>query len=335
MFVSHFAEFLIKQNLQHLIVHVTNHCNFRCSHCFIDFSPKTDLTLAEYKELGKSVGRLFWLDIGGGEPFLRKDLVEIISNFDAEVVQIPTNASLPDQVVETVRALTDRIDSEITISISIDGPKEKHEEIRRAKGNWDQVWTTFEKLRQIKKIKIKINTVLNNKNCDKILDLMRFVRQKEPDFHSIILLRGEPMSPEFDLPSFTKLESLAPKIFEILATYDYGKGGVVGGILRNYHRYLWNTSLRTLKEKTQVIPCVAGRAHMVVLGNGDVSSCEMLTPVGNIQRQGWNEIMMSESMKQQKSDIRAKKCHCTHNCAMFDSIVFRLASLTHLIHESI
>ncbi|MGH6661589.1 MAG: radical SAM protein, partial [Rhodospirillales bacterium] len=66
-----FSEYLLRQNLQHMIVHVTNHCNFRCDHCFIDFSPKKDLTLDDYKTLARDVGRLFWVDIGGGEPFLR------------------------------------------------------------------------------------------------------------------------------------------------------------------------------------------------------------------------------------------------------------------------
>ncbi len=41
-----FGEYLVKRNLKHLIAHVTNHCNFRCAHCFIDFSPKRDMDLA-------------------------------------------------------------------------------------------------------------------------------------------------------------------------------------------------------------------------------------------------------------------------------------------------
>src|ERR1700722_12511538 len=99
-FAKHFGEYLGRRNLQHMIVHVTNHCNFRCSHCFIDFSPKKDLTLASYQKLGHEVGPLFWLDIAGGEPFLRKDLAEIVASFDANVVQIPSNGSLPKLMAE-------------------------------------------------------------------------------------------------------------------------------------------------------------------------------------------------------------------------------------------
>ena len=59
-------------------MHVTNACNFRCDHCFVDFeSPKRDLKLDVYQQLAADSPPLMWLDIGGGEPFLRKDLADI------------------------------------------------------------------------------------------------------------------------------------------------------------------------------------------------------------------------------------------------------------------
>lgn len=335
MFIKHFAEFLVTQNLQHMIVHVTNHCNFRCQHCYIDFSPKRDLTLADYRKLGSETGSLFWLDIGGGEPFLRNDLVEIISCFRAEVIQIPTNASLRERITHDVTEMKKRFKGELTISLSLDGLKETHERIRKAQGNWDEVWGTFEKLRGIRGVKIKINTVINQENYGELIDLMKEVRRHEPDFHSVILMRGDPMNPDFHLPSQDELNRVAVPMFEILQTYDYGKGGLMARLLRNYHRYLWNVSLKTINQKTQVIPCLAGRAHMVLMGNGDVSSCEMLPPVGNIKEKNWNDILKSREFNQQKEDIRNKKCHCTHNCAMFDSIVFNPASYSHFVYEKV
>ena len=102
-FAANFGDFLLHRNLKHLIVHVTNHCNFRCDHCFIDFSKKNDLKLEDFKRLGQQFGRLFWLDIGGGEPFIRKDLAEIVANFETRIVQIPSNGSLPDQIIDQIK----------------------------------------------------------------------------------------------------------------------------------------------------------------------------------------------------------------------------------------
>lgn len=330
-----FGEYLIKRNLRHLIVHVTNHCNFRCEHCFIDFSPKRDMKLAQFEKLGSEVGRLFWLDIGGGEPFLRKDLAEIVACFQAGVVQIPSNGSLPDLMLDQLKRMRKICDSEIAVSLSLDGLEATHEQIRGQKGNWEQVWSTFERLREIDGLPVKINTVITNENKDELLSLMREVRKRGPDFHSIILLRGDPKDPNTILPSLEDLRALGPEIFSILETYDYGRGSLSAGILRNYHKFLWNVSLKTIDQERQVIPCLAGQAHMVVMGNGDVSSCEMLEPIGNVQSQSWAEITKTATFRQQVQDIKDGKCHCTHNCAMLDSILLNPANFPNLIHQRV
>jgi len=334
-FGANFAEYLVKRDLRHLIAHVTNHCNFRCQHCFINLSPMKDLKLAQFENIGREVGRLFWLDIGGGEPFLRKDLAEIVGCFRTQVVQIPSNGSLPDLMVDQLRRMTPLTDAEITVSLSLDGLQETHERVRGETGNWDQVWSTFERLRALDRFPVKINTVITNDNKDELIDLMREVRRRKPDFYSIILLRGDPMDPQIKLPALEELRRLGPEIFSILETYDYGRNVVSAGILRNYHKFLWNVSLATIEEQRQVIPCLAGRAHMVMMGNGDVSSCEMLPPVGNVQTQSWRDITKSPAFKQQVRDIKAGKCHCTHNCAMLDSILLNPANLPNLIHQRV
>ncbi|MEM9544076.1 MAG: radical SAM protein [Cyanobacteria bacterium P01_E01_bin.42] len=334
-FAKHFAGYLQQQNLKHLIVHVTNNCNFRCDHCFIDFSPKRDLKLEQYQALARQIGPLFWLDIAGGEPFLRKDLAEIIAAFDTQVVQIPTNGSLEEKTLDQLERMKKLTDTQITVSLSLDGLQEQHDRIRHTPGSWDKVWQTFEKIRQIGGISIKINTVLNQDNADEIIEMMEEVRRRGPDFHSIILLRGDPINPEFGLPPLDKLHELGGKIFSILETYDYGRSPVMAHLLRNYHKFLWNTSLGTIEKKTQVIPCLAGRAHMVVWGDGRVSSCEMLDPIGDIRDRSWEEILASPAYKQQVQDIKDKKCYCTHNCAMFDSILLNPKNLPNLLVQSV
>lgn len=332
-FAVHFGQYLLRRNLQHLIVHVTNHCNFRCQHCFIDFSPKRDMKLEQYRKLGAEVGPLFWLDIGGGEPFLRKDLAEIVGSFRCKVVQIPSNGSLPDQMIEQLKRMRTTTDAEVAVSLSLDGLKDTHERVRGQPGNWDQVWSTFEKLRSLD-VPVKINTVLTRENFGEIIPLMREVRAAGPDFHSIILLRGDPINPAMELPPMDDLHGLESEMFSILETYDYGKGGASARILRNYHRYLWDVSLRTLKENRQVIPCLAGKAHMVVYADGRVSACEMLKTIGDIKTQSWSEIVASQSFRDQRQFIVDRKCACTHNCAMFDSILLNPSNLPHLLKPS-
>jgi MoaA/NifB/PqqE/SkfB family radical SAM enzyme len=160
---------------------------------------------------------------------------------------------------------------------------------------------------------------------------MNIVYEKRPDFHSMILLRGNPMDPSYGLPPIEELRKVQKDIFAILGKYDYGHNSITSRVLKNYHRYLWNLSLQTIEQKTQVIPCLAGKAHAVVMGNGDVSSCEILPPIGNLKEKSWSELWTGEAMDRQRKFIKDKRCHCTHNCAMLDSILYRPQSYPQLI----
>ena len=73
----------------YVIVYVTNRCNFRCSFCFygeeIEKGHKPDeLTLEEHRRIARKTGPLLQLSIGGGEPFLRRDLAAIVSAYIRE-----------------------------------------------------------------------------------------------------------------------------------------------------------------------------------------------------------------------------------------------------------
>ena len=104
---------------------------------------------------------------------------------------------------------------------------------------------------------------------------------------------------------------------------------------RNYHRYVWNLSLQILERGTQVIPCHAGAAHLVVWGDGRVASCEMLPEVGDLRERSFPEILGGGRLAAQRASIRRKECHCTHNCALFDSIMFNPRSALPLIHQPV
>ena len=332
------GDFLLRRRLKHLIVHVTNHCNFRCAHCFVDFeSKKRDLPKEAFFRLAEDAGDLFWLDIGGGEPFLRKDLADIISAFDSRVVHIPSNGSLlPQMLSQLAEIRRRRPEREILIGLSVDGLQETHDRLRGEPGSYEQVWKAYEAIRELDpKINIKMTTVITNKTIDDVLPLMDVVRERKADFHSVILLRGKPPVPDVTLPPLPTLRKLGPEIFQRLERYRYGRSPISARILRNYHRFLWNISLDILERETQVIPCYAGRSHMVVWGDGTVSSCEMLGGVGNITEERFRDVLAGPRLQEQVRSIRNNECHCTHNCAMLTSILYNPANLPQLVHQTI
>lgn len=332
-FAKHVARYKLRGAVQHLVVHVTGHCNLRCEHCFVDFTPRRDLELDDYRRLARDVGPFFWLDVGGGEPFLRRDLAEIVTAFDADVVHIPTNGSLLERTVETTKRIRGGCEADLGIALSLDGLRETHDRLRQRPGSWDEVWRAFDALREVEGISVYVNTVLMSENREEILELADEVWRRRPDFHAIALLRGGPVDPRTTLPSTDELRALGPELLRRIERYDTGGKPILGRMARNYHRYLWNVSLRTIDERRQVVPCLAGSSHLVVWADGAVASCETLPAVGNLREQGWNEILAGDAMRAQLASIRGKECYCTHNCALFDSIMYRPASLPQLLHQ--
>lgn len=310
----------IKPKIQHLVLHVTKKCNFRCRHCFVDFSdiPK-DLTLKEIEAISKTVGRLLWLDIGGGEPFLRKDLAEVVALFRFEELSIPTNGWFQREIVTTVRQLAARLGHRLTIVLSIDGPRETHDEIRKQPGSFDRLMETFQELRQIPGPRVAFLSTLCERNADELLELVRYTHSLRPDYHAVNILRGNPIDPTYklDLHDIRRFWQGLKSHYE---SCGYGHRREISSAPLNYIRLRWDSAIRTLEERRQVIPCLGGQATLVVHPDGGVGPCETLPPVASVRQQSLSRILKSPEWREVVRSIRAKECYCTHECNMKSSI---------------
>jgi len=101
---------------------------------------------------------------------------------------------------------------------------------------------------------LQINTVMMQENYREIPDLLRFIQTEyNPSYHSVLLLRGTPLDPEVKLPPLPEIRQFLKIYDEIISRYRYNRSGITEIIAKNYHRYMWDLSLRTLE--TQVVPC--------------------------------------------------------------------------------
>ena len=252
-----------------------------------------ELSIDEVRGISDYLGEILWLDISGGEPFLRKDLPEICGSFNTGSISIPTNGFNPALIDESVQRIIGSTQAEVSISLSLDGFEETNDDIR-SRGCFKKSMETLELLMRIDGIRVKINTVLCERNYPELIRFMEYIKGVDVDFHSIIFLRGNPRDSSFGLPSYEKLEKIKNDVFKIWSTYDYGFQTFEGKVLQNYQRCMFETSLGIIREKTQQPKCLAGKYHMVVRPQGDVSFCEMLPPIGNIRNEIISDIMKSE-----------------------------------------
>jgi len=170
-----------KRKISYVRVSVTDRCDFRCTYCMsedMDFLPKKDvLSLEELDRLCNT-----FIDLGvkklritGGEPLVRKNIMQLFSNLGKklghglEELTLTTNGSQLDRYAK------DLFDNGVRrINVSLDSlEKNKFKKITRI-GDLDKVINGIMAAKKAG-LKIKINTVaLKEINDNEILNLVNW-----------------------------------------------------------------------------------------------------------------------------------------------------------------
>ncbi len=310
----------------YLILLVTFRCNAKCSFCcFIDQlntpAVKNELTLTEIEKIAAQMKGLLWLAVGGGEPFLRKELPEICNAFyrlaGVENIGIPTNASLPERIEEYAIQILDTCrTTRFSIGLSLDAVGERHDEMRQLKDAFSNLVKTYHPLRKVRdrygdRFSLGVHTIVSRDNLDQVAAVADFVNKEfRVDWHTYEVIRNEANS--VDSMTLEDYQKIKPIIQGQLDRYHFGgglKNRVINAVKRNNPDFIEET----WKQKTQVVPCLAGRVNAVIDANGDVFHCELLHKVGNIREAGldWDKVWFSDTANELREKIKNKFCWCT------------------------
>ena len=328
-------QFLFGRRLPtHLTLFVTSRCNAACLHCFVatNRSGVRELTLSEFEDrVSRPLGALSNLNISGGEPFLREDLPEICRVFDRNnrvaSIFLPSNGLMPDRIAAMVERILRGCAARITFSLSLDGPQRLHDEIRQVPGAYRTALETYERMRQLKErfpsLSLNIGTAISRRNCAGIPELIQTVKDRMPeiDSHGFDWVRGVTRDPAIRVPEIGEIERLMPLLKETRRYYCDKRGGLLSRLELAARIEVCEIQYRTLKEKRQVIPCVAGSLFAVVDESGNVGVCELLPPIGNVRDEGMREILSSAGADRQRRAIRAGACHCVHGCVVPSNVI--------------
>lgn len=154
-------------------IRLTKGCNLRCPHCYVSAAQplKNELTTNEIKSVVDQLKQLkaFYVFYTGGEPFTRRDIVEILHYTDEKKIgiSISTNGTfITPELLKKIKDIPFTL-----FQISLDGTKEIHDAIRGS-GMWERAIRAITLARRILKKNIGIGTVITKKNSeiiDKIL----------------------------------------------------------------------------------------------------------------------------------------------------------------------
>ena len=121
---------------------ITYRCPMRCKMCNIWQNP-TDKALEIKAEELQSLPKMKFINITGGEPFIREDLEEIVRvcYTKAPRIVISTSGWFEDRVIALAKKFPN-----IGIRISIEGLSQKNDELRGREGGFDKGLRTLLRL---------------------------------------------------------------------------------------------------------------------------------------------------------------------------------------------
>ncbi|GMR18844.1 MAG: hypothetical protein BMS9Abin33_1290 [Gammaproteobacteria bacterium] len=340
--LRHTGSILLKGQPIQLTFFVTRKCNAKCPFCFYVNNTKSaeisvpELSLDEIKRTSLSLGKLLWLAFSGGEPYLRKDLVEISKVFYEQnrpvIMLYPTNGLLPDLIKDkTEQILKHCKKTVVTVKLSIDGLDEDHDAMRDTPGCFDKTMKTYhllgDLLERYPNFELGVNTVFCSENQDKMDEIIDFVQDlTNVKTHTISMVRGNLLYPHYKEVNHEKYRRAINRLEKNLKSRTSNIYRFRGARLKAAQDILQRRLIhQTLVDQQRLIPCYAGRLNLVLTETGDVYPCEILsTSFGNVRDYDYNmkEIVRSERAKPVLDSIFNNRCYCTHECYFITNILF-------------
>lgn len=327
----------------HLTLFVTGRCNLRCRHCFHWKEVAAGVegpSLADLQRLADSAARmgpLVWLSLGGGEPFLRRDLADVALAFGRHGLRhlaIPTNGLVEERQHEFIdRVLAENPELYLSISVSFDGPPPIHDAIRQIQGGHARAMASVRALKEhaqrVERLGVGILVCVTSENQNELADhVEELVRELAPDNVTINLARGTALDPSLLQVDIARYEEVVERKRQLVASgalpyFDFPLARLA--VARDEIMYEHVASVARGGPNARHLPCTAGTLSAVIFENGEVHPCEILgRSIGNLNEVGWDlaGLWSSAEAERLRQEIQATRCTCTWECAQADNVLF-------------
>jgi MoaA/NifB/PqqE/SkfB family radical SAM enzyme len=342
----------------YIIFFVTHRCNAKCPFCFDrENREKTDstkeLTIDQIKNIANNWRSPIHVTLTGGEPFLRKDILDIALAWveaGAASITIATNATMTDRVFETVSSLLESCpDTHLDLNISICGPQALHDKIMGIPGAYEKAFDTagglFKLQEKHRGFRLGATVVVSGSNSEEsvktiedIVDSGLFKRVQP------LWVRGNP----FDKSALECDFSVYEEAKDIVSGKLLSDG--TGRIKEVLSKMVREDVCAIVKGKTPPHPCQAGRTMVTIDPFGNVFPCEILDqklPSGSPDKKisSWSmgalsdndymieNVLKSEQAKTISSWVKESRCSCSFECAAYNNIVFNYLRWPGVISE--
>ncbi|UCD80786.1 MAG: mycofactocin radical SAM maturase [Desulfobacterales bacterium] len=287
---------------------ITLQCNLRCAHCLSGsgMAAPDELSLQECLKLLDELTALkvFQVNIGGGEPFIRKDFFDLLNYAHQKglVTCVSTNGTVIDN------DLAGRLSKlkMLYLQVSLDGATEAVNDHIRGKGTYKKILGAIDCLAK-NDVAFSINTVLTRLNYPQLDSLRGLAR----DFGAELRVsrfrpsgRGKE-SKSYLGPDKDQLENFA----DWLQKHD---------LVRTGDSFFCLTSESRRRKGLDM--CGAAKMTCCISPNGDVYPCAFMQEkpflVGNIRSTGLKDMWYHSPVFTQLRNLKVESCQ---TCSRFES----------------
>lgn len=286
----------------------TYRCQMRCKMCNIWENPTDKTKEISAKEL-EILPNFKFVNITGGEPFVRRDLEDIVDVMykKSDRIVISTSGWHTDRIVRMAEKYPN-----IGIRVSIEGLSEKNDELRGRDGSFDRALRLLLTLKEMGIKDIGYGCTVSNHNSADMLWLYKLSRELGMEFATAAFHNSF---------YFHKDDNTITNKDEVIGNFHK----LIEELLKDnspksWYRAFFNLGLiNYIRGGKRMLPCEAGSANFFIDPYGDVYPCNGLEErywkdsMGNIREvSSFDELWFSKKAEKIRHQVRS----CPKNCWM-------------------
>ena len=286
---------------------LTYRCNAKCNMCNVWAHPTNSA-----EEVGldviKKLPEMFFTNITGGEPFVRRDLSDIVRIIDKKTkrIVISTNGYFTDRIIALCKEFP-----EIGIRISIEGLSATNDAIRGIPEGFDRGLRTLLELRAMGLKDVGFGMTVQDMNYKDLVALYLLAEGLGYEFATSTVHNSHYFQKD-DNAVHSKEETC--REFERLIHLLLRSRRV-----KNWFRAYFNYGLiNYIHGNKRLLPCEMGQDGFFLDPWGDILACNGMDEkqsMGNLKEQSWDEIWNSTRAEEVRNMVK----DCPKNCWMVGS----------------
>jgi len=278
--------------------------------------PTEELTVEDFKKLPHTLRDV---NITGGEPFLRDDIVDIVravhERCDDPRIVISTNGFQKRRILNAAPELM-RISRKVGIGVSLDGIGEMHDEIRGVTGAFEKVMDTLKGLKKIGYRNVRIAFTAQPKNIKHLSAVYDLSRQFGYQFTTSVAQNSELYFSTMDNPEVEDSE------LETELKYVMKKELQSFSPKRWLRAYFYAGVIEFNRKKHRILGCRAGRDSFFMDPEGNVYPCLSLNiRMGNLRESSFEDMWSGKASDEARTAVDGCRKPCWMICTARASII--------------